>query len=297
MTEKTEPTALTPRFADALVYAERIHAGQSRKGTKIPYISHPLAVASIALEHGANEDEAIAALLHDAIEDSPDPLLVKKDIRRRFGPRVAAIVEGCSDSESLPKPPWRERKERYLTHLREAPSYIRLVSAADKLHNAQAILADYRDVGEALWKRFTGKKEGTLWYYRTLADLFLEAGPQRLAEKITRVVSEIERLSTSDSLPGRDVRVLQKRVIASLAERFVCLTGTDLNDKRQVSRAREAVVPTVSDDALERSIADVRRGSGGEILEKFYAGRKAEGCFAPYYGHFQVYVPPKLRTP
>ncbi len=206
MTENTDPIAFTPRFSEALVYAARIHAGQSRKGTRIPYISHPLAVASIALEHGANEDEAIAALLHDAIEDSPDPLLVKADIRRRFGPRVADIVEGCSDSESHPKPPWRERKEQYLAHLREAPSYIRLVSAADKLHNAWAILGDYRDIGETLWERFTGKKEGTLWYYRALADLFLDAGPQRLAEKINRVVSEIERLSTLNSLSGRDLR-------------------------------------------------------------------------------------------
>jgi GTP pyrophosphokinase len=193
MAEKIEPIPLTPRFADALTYAERVHAGQGRKGTSIPYIAHPLGVASIALEHGANEDEAIAALLHDAIEDSPNPLLVKEDIRRRFGAAVAEIVEGCSDSETQPKPPWRDRKERYLAHLREASPSIRLVSAADKLHNARAILTDHRQVGEALLERFNAKKGGTLWYYRALATAFLELGPRRLAEELDRVVTEIER--------------------------------------------------------------------------------------------------------
>ncbi len=193
MAEQVKPIPLTPRFADALVYAERVHAGQIRKGTSIPYIAHPLGVASIALEHGANEDEAIAALLHDAIEDSRDPLLVKEDIRCRFGAAVAAIVEGCSDSESQPKPPWRERKERYLAHLREASPPICLVSASDKVYNARAILGDYREIGEALWERFTAKKDGTLWYYRRLVEVFLETGPRRLAEELERVVTEIEQ--------------------------------------------------------------------------------------------------------
>ena len=193
MAPKIEPVLLTRRFADALTDAARAHAGQSRKGTRIPYIAHPLGVASIALEHGASEDEAIAALLHDAIEDSPDPLRVKEDIRRRFGAAVAAIVEGCSDSETRPKPPWRERKERYVVHLRQASPSVRLVSASDKLHNARAILADHEEVGEALWERFTAKKDGTLWYYRTLADVFREAGPRRLAQELDRVVTEIEQ--------------------------------------------------------------------------------------------------------
>ncbi len=193
MAEKIKPIPLTPRFADALTYAERVHAGQGRKGTRVPYIAHPLGVASIALEHGANEDEAIAALLHDTIEDSPDPLLVKEDIRRRFGSAVAAIVEGCSDSETHPKPPWRERKERYLAHLPGASPSILLVSASDKLYNARAILTDHREIGEALWERFTGKKDGTLWYYRRLVEVFLAVGPRRLAEELDRVVTEIEQ--------------------------------------------------------------------------------------------------------
>lgn len=193
MAERIDPIALTPRFAEALTYAERVHAGQSRKGTRIPYIAHPLGVASIALEHGANKDEAIAALLHDAIEDSLDPLLVKADIRRRFGAAVAAIVEGCSDSEMQPKPPWRERKERYIAHLGEASASICLVSASDKLYNARAILGDYQEIGEALWERFTAKKDGTLWYYRKLLDVFRETGPRRLAEELDRIVTEVEQ--------------------------------------------------------------------------------------------------------
>lgn len=108
---------LTQRFADALGYAIQVHAGQLRKGTRIPYIQHPLAVAAIVLEHGASEDEAIAALLHDTIEDSRQPLLTKAEIRRRFGAVVAEIVEGCTDSETQPKPPWRDRKDRALAHL------------------------------------------------------------------------------------------------------------------------------------------------------------------------------------
>lgn len=169
-----------------------MHAGQRRKGTRIPYVSHPLAVASIALEHGASEDEAIAALLHDAIEDSRQPRRTKAEIRRRFGAAVAEIVEGCSDSETQPKPPWRERKDRYLAHLRQASPSIRLVSASDKLHNARAILGDYREVGEALWDRFTAKKDGTLWYYRALADTFRQTGPRRLARELDGVVTAIE---------------------------------------------------------------------------------------------------------
>jgi GTP pyrophosphokinase len=191
-TSRTASKAITKRFADAVGYALRVHAGQRRKGTRIPYVSHPIAVASIALEHGASEDEAIAALLHDAIEDSRQPLRTKAEIRRRFGAVVAEIVEGCSDSETQPKPLWRARKDRYLAHLRKASPSIRLVSASDKLHNARAILGDYREVGEALWDRFTAKKDGTLWYYRALADTFRQTGPRRLARELDGVVTAIE---------------------------------------------------------------------------------------------------------
>jgi (p)ppGpp synthase/HD superfamily hydrolase len=189
---------LSQRFEDALVYAARLHAKQIRKGTTIPYVSHLLSVAGIVLEHGGNEVETIAALLHDAIEDQGGAD-TREEIRRRFGDAVVSIVDGCTDAEVIPKPPWKERKEQYIARLSHASPSILLVSAADKLHNARAILGDYRALGENLWDRFNGGKEGTLWYYKSLVDAFKQAaagtalGP--LIEELERVVGEIEKLS------------------------------------------------------------------------------------------------------
>ena len=188
---------LSARFEDALAYAARLHAGQLRKGTKIPYVAHLLSVASIALRHGASEDEAIAALLHDAVEDQGGAA-TRQEISRRFGENVARIVDGCTDTDITPKPPWRPRKEAYIAHVRTAPPSVRLVSAADKLDNARAILADYRRVGEEVWRRFTGGKEGTLWYYRALIQAFRENGSSRLIDELDQVVSEIERLAGAE---------------------------------------------------------------------------------------------------
>lgn len=185
---------LTSRFETALSFAARLHAHHVRKQTTIPYISHLLAVASIALEHGANEDEAIAALLHDAIEDQGGDH-TRQTIRRLFGEQVVEIVNGCTDAETDPKPDWRPRKVQYIAHIRHASASVRLISSADKLHNARAILADYRVIGEAIWERFTGGKEGTLWYYRSLVEAFREAGTTPLVEELDRVVSEMERLA------------------------------------------------------------------------------------------------------
>jgi GTP pyrophosphokinase len=185
---------LSGRFEEALVYAAQLHAAQKRKGTEIPYVAHLLAVASIALEHGADEDESIAALLHDAIEDQGGAR-TREEIRRRFGDRVVAIVDGCTDAEVVPKPPWRERKEAYVAHVREAPPSVRLVSASDKLHNARAILADFRASGDRLWDRFTGGRDGTLWYYRALVDAYRESGASRLVDELDLVVTELERLT------------------------------------------------------------------------------------------------------
>ena len=189
---------LSQRFEDALVYAARLHAKQIRKGTTIPYVSHLLSVASIVLEHGGNEIEAIAALLHDAIEDQGGTE-TREEIRRRFGDAVVSIVDGCTDAEVIPKPPWKERKEQYIARLSHASPSILLVSAADKLHNARAILGDYRALGENLWDRFNGGKEGTLWYYKSLVDAFKQAAAGTalapLIEELERVVGEIEKLS------------------------------------------------------------------------------------------------------
>jgi GTP pyrophosphokinase len=185
---------LSARFEDALVYATRLHARQVRKGTGIPYIAHLLAVTAIVLEHGADEDTAIAALLHDAVEDQGGAA-TRETIRERFGEQVAAIVDGCTDTDVTPKPPWRARKEAYVAHVRTAPPDVRLVSAADKLHNARSILADYRVLGEATWDRFTGGKAGTLWYYHALVDAFRAAGSTPLVEELARVVDDLETLA------------------------------------------------------------------------------------------------------
>ncbi len=183
---------MTDRFREALALATELHAGQFRKGTTIPYISHLLAVAAIALEFGATEDEAIAALLHDAIEDAGGAA-AREEIRRRFGDAVVAIVEGCTDAEVIPKPPWRERKEAYIAHIPQASVPIRLVSMADKLHNVQSVLRDYRVCGEEVWSRFRGGRGGTLWYYRALVDAFRQAGANPLLGELDRAVTELER--------------------------------------------------------------------------------------------------------
>ncbi len=189
---------LSTRFEEALVFATQLHARQTRKGTTIPYISHLLAVTAIVIEHGGNEDEAIAALLHDSIEDQGGAS-TREEIRRRFGDRVVEIVDGCTDTDVMPKPPWRVRKEEYIAHISVASAPVRLVSAADKLHNARAVLEDYRIVGEALWKRFNGGKEGTLWYYRAAVDALRKAGTSPLIEELDRVVSEIECLAEDNA--------------------------------------------------------------------------------------------------
>ena len=185
---------LSPKFEQGLQYATLIHAGQLRKGTEIPYIAHLLGVASIALEYGANEDEAIGALLHDAGEDAGGDARIE-DIRRKFGGAVADIVQGCTDAVTIPKPPWKKRKEDYIAHVPSASASVRLVSAADKLHNARAILRDYRRIGEALWPVFNAGRDDQLWYYRSLVTAFSQANRNELIEELDGVVTEIELAS------------------------------------------------------------------------------------------------------
>jgi (p)ppGpp synthase/HD superfamily hydrolase len=185
---------LSARFSEALVYAAALHGDQRRKISGEPYLAHLLGVASFALEHGADENEAIAALLHDAIEDQGGAA-AREEIRRRFGQEVAEIVEGCSDAATTPKPPWRQRKRAHVARLRHASASVRLVSACDKLHNVQALLREYRLRGESLWNHFRGGREGTLWYYRAVVDTLKQAGASPLIEELDRVVCEIERLA------------------------------------------------------------------------------------------------------
>jgi (p)ppGpp synthase/HD superfamily hydrolase len=188
-------TPLGPRFERALVFATREHAGQHRKGTAVPYVAHLLGVASLVLEAGGDEDLAIAALLHDVVEDCGGaPML--KEIRRRFGKRVAHVVDGCTDTDLEPKPPWRQRKEDYVAHLRTADADTRLVSAADKLYNVRSIVATYREIGDRVWERFHGKRDGTLWYYRTLLDEFQRKKSSPLIRELERAVIELEAVVT-----------------------------------------------------------------------------------------------------
>ena len=185
---------LGPRFMRAFAIAAEKHAGQTRKASATPYIAHLMGVASLVLEAGGDEDLAIAALLHDVVEDCGGaPML--KEVRRSFGARVARIVDGCTDADTNPKPPWRERKETYLRHLKKADADTRLVSAADKLNNVRSILADYRQIGESIWSRFNGGREGTLWYYRALLDEFMRRKLNRVTRDLQLAVTELESLT------------------------------------------------------------------------------------------------------
>src|SRR5256885_8084963 len=179
------------RFLKAFEYAAHLHAEQTRKGVGIPYVSHLMIVAGTVIEHRGDEDQAIAAVLHDAIEDHPSDGRTREQILKEFGPRVLEFVEACSDSDTIPKPRWRARKERYLEHLHHTSAEARLISLADKLHNARAILADYRQVGEDVWKRFSAPKRDTLWYYRELAKTFHEVAPGFLASELQRTVAAL----------------------------------------------------------------------------------------------------------
>jgi (p)ppGpp synthase/HD superfamily hydrolase len=185
--------SLGPRFTRALERAFELHAGQTRKGSGVPYFGHLLGVTSIVIETGSSEDEAIAALLHDAAEDQGGRETLAR-IGSEFGDSVAEIVESCSDSLCDPKPPWRERKRAYLEHLEEAGESALKVSLADKLHNARTIVVDYRDVGEALWERFNADRDQVLEYYRALAAIFSRLTPGALATELAVTVGELDAL-------------------------------------------------------------------------------------------------------
>jgi (p)ppGpp synthase/HD superfamily hydrolase len=191
------PEALGPRFEEALQFAATTHRTQRRKGSDIPYIGHLLGVCSLVIEDGGDEDEAIAALLHDAAEDQGGERILA-EIHDRFGPAVAEIVLACSDTLEEPKPEWRQRKEAYLDHLEHQPAPVLRVSLADKLFNARAILRDYVVVGEDLWNRFSAGRKGQLWYYRALADRFSDLLPGRMASELDEVVHELERTVVSN---------------------------------------------------------------------------------------------------
>jgi (p)ppGpp synthase/HD superfamily hydrolase len=194
-------TTLTDRFDRALLYATHVHGGQVRKGTSTPYVAHLLAVSATVLEYGGDEDLAIAALLHDSVEDQGGKARLE-DVCNRFGDRVAHVVAACSDSladtaKGERKAEWQKRKEAYLAHLDTADEDVLQVSLADKVHNARSILRDLRkaDVGEIIWSRFSQPREKTLWYYRGLADKFRERWPSQLADELREIVDVLEENS------------------------------------------------------------------------------------------------------
>jgi len=185
---------LTERFIEALEFATRLHDIQLRKGSGTPYMAHLLAVASLVLEAGGSEDEVIAALLHDGPEDQGGQETLE-EIRRRFGDEVARVVAECSDSFEALKPHWKNRKLAYIQRLETVSPSALLVSCADKLHNARSIVADYRTMGDALWPRFRGGRDGTLWYYRALVDEYnRQPVPPPMFAELRRTVTELEVL-------------------------------------------------------------------------------------------------------
>jgi len=198
MKPTTVPIVLTWRFDTALQFASGLHHDQARKGGHIPYIAHLMSVCALVLEAGGDEDQAIAALLHDAAEDRGGRSTLDT-IRQMFGDRVADAVESCSDSMATnpdKKLPWRSRKDKYLEHLRSANADALIVSFADKLHNARAILADYRELGEGLWPRFNAPKEDQLWFYGAIVKTLRQtAAPQALVDELSLVVEELNELA------------------------------------------------------------------------------------------------------
>jgi (p)ppGpp synthase/HD superfamily hydrolase len=193
-TETTEHSIRWTRLAEAATFAFAMHADQRRKGTSTPYSAHPMSVAALVLEHGGDEEQAIAGLLHDAIEDMGTEQ--EEIIKERFGLRVAAIVRACTDADVIPKPPWRERKEQCIEHLEQVGEDVLLVSACDKLHNARAIVSDLEAHAPDLFGRFAGGQEGTLWCYDSLAKVFSRRLPGPLAAELRKTVREMQANAT-----------------------------------------------------------------------------------------------------
>ena len=192
MTSQTTSPRLTPRFTEAMAYAAEKHANQTRKASDIPYLGHLLSVAGYVIEAGGTETEAIAALLHDAAEDQGgEPTLA--EIQQKFGVDVASIVAECSDTFETPKPPWRQRKQRYIDHLPAASDSAVLVSLADKLHNAHAILRDFRAHGAQLWQRFSVQDpQQHLWYYRSLLEVYAQRLDNWMVDELREVIDALE---------------------------------------------------------------------------------------------------------
>ena len=185
-------SAYSARFDDAVAWTLEAFRPILRKGSGAPYITHLFAVTALVGEHGGDEEQLMAAMLHDAIEDIPG--VTEAVLAERFGERVARLVVALSDCEGHPKPPWRERKEGYLAHLRHQPAEVKLISCADKLHNARSILIDHRTMGAGIFERFRGKRDGTLWYYGSLPEVLRDGWQAPILDELERVVTELAAL-------------------------------------------------------------------------------------------------------
>ena len=193
MADETASPRLSPKFVDALGYAAGKHALQTRKASEVPYLGHLLSVAGLVIESDGTETQAIAALLHDAAEDQGGEQTLA-EIGEKFGADVASIVAECSDTLQTPKPPWHERKESYIRHLWDASDDAVLVSLADKLDNARAILRDLRGYGSTVWQRFSVQDPQLhLWYYRSLLEVFSQRSPSWMVDELRDVITALEQ--------------------------------------------------------------------------------------------------------
>jgi (p)ppGpp synthase/HD superfamily hydrolase len=195
VSEQTSTPKLTGQFSKALVYAELKHHNQVRKGGDIPYFGHLMSVAGLVINDGGSEDQAIAALLHDCVEDAGGPPTLD-EIGKNFGADVARIVHECSDTDEEPKPPWLQRKQNYIEHLGRVGADTLLVSVADKLDNARSMLRDYHQHGPELWERFNRKNpQDHLWYFDGLLEAYRKRGLDSwMVDELGRVVDELKRL-------------------------------------------------------------------------------------------------------
>ena len=185
---------MSERFVGAVEFANELHGDQIRKGTTVPYISHLLIVSGIVLQHGGSEDEAIGALLHDTVEDCGGKPVMDR-IHKRFGDKIVDLVDGCSEKDIQPKPPWLERKKSYIENIKSSTPSVRLITCADKIHNASSIILEYRKVGEKVWDRFKGNKTETLWFYSSFIEAMQAAGENRpILNELILVVNELEEL-------------------------------------------------------------------------------------------------------
>ena len=189
---------VSPRLSDAFALARALHANQTRKGSGIPYITHLMSVAALVGEYGGNEDQMIAALLHDAVEDQGGRPTLRR-IRTAFGDAVANLVDGCSDADTVPKPPWRARKQAFIDQTRSAAPPLKLVIAADKLHNLLSIARDVENHGPEVWNRFRGKRDGTVWYHEEIVRALAENWEHPILAPLAEAV---ERMGGSDAHSG-----------------------------------------------------------------------------------------------